>query len=73
MRGCGVRITKNSRGLAAEEGYFHDGSYVGQLWGCTVAAAREAAAEADIAANRARQFELGRSTPQNRSSSARKS
>ena len=41
----------------AEEGFFHNGDYVGQMWGCTIGSAREAAAEADSMANSAREFQ----------------
>ncbi|CAG9466683.1 unnamed protein product [Pedinophyceae sp. YPF-701] len=41
MRGCGVRISKgHGGGFDVEEGYFHNGDHVGELWGCSVRAAR---------------------------------
>ena len=58
MAGCGVKISKKRGKLIAEEGFFTDDEWAGDVMACSVKQARAAAAEADVAAEMARHFEL---------------
>ncbi|EFJ42333.1 hypothetical protein VOLCADRAFT_119434, partial [Volvox carteri f. nagariensis] len=60
MQGCGVLIWKDEQGaIQAKAGKFFGDGYVGPVPGCSSEAAHEAALEADMAAGRARLFEVG--------------
>lgn len=61
MHGCGSKLTRQPNGtLIPEEGEFANDEWVGPTAACSVAAARRAAAQADVAGRMAAVFELSR-------------
>ena len=58
MHGCGVWMKKEGSRIAASEGQFLNGRFIGPGLACPASSAQFAAGEADDAARKAKGFQL---------------